>query len=742
MPYSRVQNSYRWRSNRRLAAVRSGLSSGTLAGILIYGLVSVFLSGMLGLRTVEAASWHARLVDIALPSHLVAVDKARQTFLFYERHSPLKLKFSYPCSTGQVPGDKQVLNDRRTPEGVYFVEYKIARGLDFREYGGIAYTLNYPNPVDRLRGKTGHGIWIHSKGFGISPLSTRGCVAIDLKDLDEVGPSLVPGTAVVLAEHLDAVPLADAAVGTTALELRRLMQDWSKAWADRSPQFFEYYDEAAYTRAMSEPFAAFRQNKERLFSMLQFIKIYNRKIHVLPGPGYWVTWAEQLYTASNVSTEGIRRLYWQQGEDKRFRIVGMEWTPRDVGLQAAYLKGQLVAEATLPTASDAASEVARPPRLDMPETPNEPVTASVNVASGMDNANVATSVAAVADPRMAGRTATPAPEVAQQGGQAQPLPTTVTPELRAAVTSALAQWQKAFAARSPEIFSLYDTQNYHSLRGGPRGPVFAHTKRRLETRFKSPWLRCLSRQPRLAILNGCVMSWSDMLVVSPRGMEQGVLSLWWNRGNDGAWRIVGSQFRPKELGFTAEWLESVSDEIFSMLEQWRTAWEGARLDDYMAFYTADALQQGRRGERTIRQQKEILWQRARPANVRLTGLRLMPDPRGIRADMNQAYTDASGHTDRGVKTLWLHFDGTSWHIAREDWTPPHAALPAGDPRRVIPPQRQAGIPLPATGVAPRRVAPTAPPAGQRRPAMSVPVAPRPVAPRPLAPAPADSDGTR
>lgn len=49
------------------------------------------------------------------------------------------------------------------------MEYKIASGLDFKEYGGIAYTLNYPNPVDKLRGKTGHGIWIHSKGLGIEP---------------------------------------------------------------------------------------------------------------------------------------------------------------------------------------------------------------------------------------------------------------------------------------------------------------------------------------------------------------------------------------------------------------------------------------------------------------------------------------------------------------------------------------------------------------------------------------------
>lgn len=152
-------------------------------------------------RRALAENWQAPLYNEGLPSHLVAVDKNRQTFLFFEKKSPLKLKYTFPCVTGQLAGDKQALNDLRTPEGIYFVEYKIASGLDFKEYGGIAYTLNYPNPVDRLRGKTGHGIWIHSKGFGLVP--TRGCVAIGLKEIDVVGPQLTPGTAVVLAEKVD-----------------------------------------------------------------------------------------------------------------------------------------------------------------------------------------------------------------------------------------------------------------------------------------------------------------------------------------------------------------------------------------------------------------------------------------------------------------------------------------------------------------------------------------------------------
>ena len=323
------------------------------------------VSGVLpwGPGLARADNWQASIYDEGLPTHLVAVDKQRQSFLFFEHKSPLKLKYTFPCTTGQVPGDKQVINDLRTPEGIYFVEYKIAGGLDFKEYGGIAYTLNYPNPVDKLRGKTGYGIWIHSKGYGIYPRDTKGCVAIGLKDIDTVGPSLRPGTAVVLAEHVDetTVPRPDDG---TARRLRLLMQEWSKAWAARSPKMFEFYNPEAYTKAMPESFAAFRQNKERLFKILKFIKIFNKEIHVLQGPGYWVTWSEQLYTASNLSTEGVRRLYWQPDEQGHFRIVGMEWTPRELGMEAAFRNGTLVAQSSI-TLSD--SELPVAPRLDMPE---------------------------------------------------------------------------------------------------------------------------------------------------------------------------------------------------------------------------------------------------------------------------------------------------------------------------------------------------------------------------------------
>lgn len=718
----------------------------------------------------QAAGWQASLHSEGLPKHLVAVDKSRKSFFFFEKKSPLKLKHSFVCVTGQLEGDKQVVNDLRTPEGIYFVEYKIAAGLDFKEYGGLAYTLNYPNPVDRLRGKTGHGIWIHSKGFELAP--TRGCVAIGLKEIEMVGPQLTPGTAVVLAEELDETK-APQVDGGTARELRRQMQNWSAAWASRSRKMFEFYDASAYTKAMSEPFAAFRQNKERLFGMLQFIKIFNREIHVLEGPGYWVTWSEQLYTASNLSTEGIRRLYWQRGADKKFRIVGMEWTPRDVGMRADFQKGRLVAESRL-TLTDVGSEAPVLPRLDMPEAPVPPVPPVADVEAVAEltpdavasaepvlvcdvpleraPAEAASTAAAVPAETASGNTAsgntasgeklvaagealvprrsaaTPPAEIQWGSGQrldsmqpregsgepsamqptaqddiqatteaatraeSTPVPEempeaapasapvsapvtapeqgnlTLSPEVQAELLQAVRNWNSAFAARSPNIAELYDQARYNRMPTVSRGFSYTSVQRELAQQFRAPWLNLISREPAFEVMGPVAVSRSEQLVVSPGNAIQGVRTLYWARGADNVFSIVGSEFKPAELGLAADYLDEVSGEVSAVLESWRKAWEAGRLDEYMSYYTDDAVQQGRGNARNIRRQKELLWSKVKPALVQLAGLRLVMDKRGIRADMNQVYADSAGKSDRGTKTLQLRYDGENWRIQREDWS--------------------------------------------------------------------------
>lgn len=152
--------------------------------------------------TGPAQAWDVHLPETALDKSLILVDKGKNEFFYLEKHGEEITRLHYPSIHGEKEGDKQVEGDLKTPEGVYFVRGKIQVPLDFEMYGNHAYVLNYPNPVDILRGKTGGGIWIHSKGNPIAEQRTQGCVAIDLEDIKTLDNYLKAGTPVVIAEGI------------------------------------------------------------------------------------------------------------------------------------------------------------------------------------------------------------------------------------------------------------------------------------------------------------------------------------------------------------------------------------------------------------------------------------------------------------------------------------------------------------------------------------------------------------
>ncbi len=311
--------------------------------------------------TGPGSGWQARTVgNEASPARLIAVDKRQQTLFLFERHSPLRLAATFSCTTGQAEGDKFVEGDLKTPEGVYFVVRRIDSGLDYAKYGYEAYTLNYPNPVDRLRRKSGSGIWIHGRGVPITPNLTEGCVSLNNADLTFLGKDLAPRTPVALAHAVNFSPDPTPEDWGILNTLYTKTHGWAKAWAGRSKKFFDYYDMEAYSIAQGESFSAFRKQKERIFKKVSFIDIKLANLQVLQGPGYWVTWFQQDYRASNLSSKGVRRLYWQKDNKGELRIVGMEWAPHLFGTLTAGLNNAPVSPVSSTAEAKAAKTTERP----------------------------------------------------------------------------------------------------------------------------------------------------------------------------------------------------------------------------------------------------------------------------------------------------------------------------------------------------------------------------------------------
>jgi len=139
--------------------------------------------------------------------HAIAVDAAlSRLYLFENTPQGLRLVADYYASVGKLGIEKVAEGDQRTPLGVYFITSRLdpATLRDF--YGSGALPLNYPNPLDQLRGKTGSGIWLHGTPpgqFARAPQATDGCVALSNPDLERLLRTVEPRTTpVVIARQL------------------------------------------------------------------------------------------------------------------------------------------------------------------------------------------------------------------------------------------------------------------------------------------------------------------------------------------------------------------------------------------------------------------------------------------------------------------------------------------------------------------------------------------------------------
>ncbi len=298
----------------------------------------VALAALLLAAPVRAEGWKARLNSYALsPKRLLAITKDGQTLFMLAHQSPLKMTRQFPCTTGQSEGDKLVEGDMKTPEGVYFVGHRMPAGnLDYELYGGVAYSLNFPNPVDRIKGKTGSGIWIHGRGKSLAPRDTRGCVALNTDDLRSMEGDLSRGTPVIIAKDVSWSEEPGEAE-PTAQALADSLRSWARDWEDRGDAYFGHYDQAKYAISERKPFPSFVAYKRGIFASKPWIQVQLENIRVLPGPDYWVTTFDQYYRTVGMTNTVGKRFYWQEAKPGDWRIVGEEYTEASEDLEPKYL---------------------------------------------------------------------------------------------------------------------------------------------------------------------------------------------------------------------------------------------------------------------------------------------------------------------------------------------------------------------------------------------------------------------
>lgn len=298
----------------------------------------LFLLCVFGALPAWASGWTSNLAPRThLPLEFMVVDKDLQKAILVRTSSDGKKIFKYremPCTTGMKTGDKQLENDQKTPEGVYFLERKVTSGLDYNRFGNSAYPLNYPNPIDRIQGKTGNGILIHGRGRIFGPRQTLGCIVLENDEVDGLDKHIqVSSTPVIVGERIAwnqnaAIP-HEVLLGTWA---------WARTRDKGDDAFFNLYDAKLYEKSSGLSFARFKEQTRREIAKGDWADVRIGKVQIVDGPGYVVSVFSQLAMQDNVRQEGWRRLYWMK-RGSSWKVVGEEWVPKSLTGTSDYSKG-------------------------------------------------------------------------------------------------------------------------------------------------------------------------------------------------------------------------------------------------------------------------------------------------------------------------------------------------------------------------------------------------------------------
>jgi murein L,D-transpeptidase YafK len=220
---------------------------------------------------------------------------------------------SYRCSTGENGGDKWVRGDMKTPEGVYFFCSVIDGRTLPSKYGLWAFTTDYPNFVDRRRGKNGDGIWLHGrdKPLGTKP-DSNGCIALENQDLIKVSRFIrLQSTPIIVVEKLIMAPRS--AIIEQERELRNFIESWRQTWESKNLDAYMSHYSPNFQSSWLD-FSGWKEKKRRLNKRYASIRVKLGNVYLYRQNGLITSIFTQAYGSAGFHSSGIKVLYITHGD--------------------------------------------------------------------------------------------------------------------------------------------------------------------------------------------------------------------------------------------------------------------------------------------------------------------------------------------------------------------------------------------------------------------------------------------
>jgi len=147
------------------------------------------------------------IIELPENENAIIVEKKTQTlFLYNAKSGNLLIEFQAPCSTGEIYGVKQKAGDKKTPEGVYFLNDEYEDKYLSEIYGRKAFPTDYPNLIDKKAGKNGSAIWIHGTNKKLKPMDSNGCIALENFNILKLSDFInLDSTPVIMVQEINKV---------------------------------------------------------------------------------------------------------------------------------------------------------------------------------------------------------------------------------------------------------------------------------------------------------------------------------------------------------------------------------------------------------------------------------------------------------------------------------------------------------------------------------------------------------
>jgi murein L,D-transpeptidase YafK len=255
----------------------------------------------------------------------LVLDSTKSTLFVFENTGKIpRYVADYYVTIGKNGMEKLREGDKKTPVGVYRVVSRLPKDKLTDFYGSGAYPISYPNEWDLMRGRDGHGIWLHGTPrdtYSRPPRASDGCIVLTNQDLETLAARLQIGsTPIVIADSIDWAKPAE--VESIRSELASAIEDWRHDWESRNTD--------AYLRHYARKFTSNGLNitqwsaqKYQVNSAKSWIRIKVSDMSLLLYPGkeeMAVATFDQDYASSNLSHRMMKRQYWIR-ENSKWRIV-------------------------------------------------------------------------------------------------------------------------------------------------------------------------------------------------------------------------------------------------------------------------------------------------------------------------------------------------------------------------------------------------------------------------------------